>query len=565
MASESADVNVVSQATLADAEMEVKPADDSDPEESLQLKDHDGVADEADKAPTTLQYTPLSFSLLFVGLAVFLGALDQTILAVAIRKCHLYQSSIVTDFQTFSGLSWIFTSYLLTATAFIPTYGKAADVFGRKAVILVAIIVFEVGSAICGVATSMTMLIVGRAVAGLGGGGIFSIVIVIISYVSFAEVDSGLKMILKSSHSSYVKKRHHTVGETSSVPGGHRGYINLPLGVITILTVIFLLRLPVGSGDISKQLRRMDVSGTFLLVLGIVLVLVPLAEGGNEYPWNSGFVIGLLIAGFVVLGLFVYVEARVAVEPVIPLSLFKNRYVAIVFLCSFFNGMAFFSLLSYTPTYFQVVNGDTPTQAGIDSLPLILSLVVFSILSGVIMSSTGYYQPLLMIGASMEIVGGALMYTLNQNSRTDQKVGYLIMTGGGLGLSVQTLIIAAQVAAPPEQLSLVTANVNFWQQIGAVLGIAITSSVFSNKLTTSLMELAPNAVVAYVKNNPSNLRNSPPSLIPPEELEGVISAYVAGLDLLFLLTVPFAGMYFISSLFVKKSKLPKGIEMAVAG
>ncbi|KXS21404.1 MFS general substrate transporter, partial [Gonapodya prolifera JEL478] len=508
-----------------------------------------------------VEYSPVAFALLFVGLAlaVLLAALDQTILSVAIP-------AIVTDFQNFSSMSWIITGYLLTATAFIPTYGKAADIFGRKSTILVAIVIFEVGSAICGAATSMNMLIVGRAVAGLGGGGILSLVITIISDIVPLQKRALYQGVIVA------------VFGLASVAGPLLGgvftdhinwrwcfYINLPLGGVAIVAVVLLLRLPPGTtSDISKSVKRMDYLGTFLLVLGIVFVLLALSEGGNEFAWDSGFVLGFLFAGVVVLVIFVLVEWKVAVEPVIPLSLFRNRYVAIVFFCSFFNGMSFMPLVNYTPTYFEVVNGDSPVGAGIDTIPLVLALMFSSLFAGVFITATQRYYPLVICGAVFQAVGGGLMYTMNADSNSGQKIGYLILAGIGLGFTLQSLTIAAQAASSDEDLSLVTSNNNFWQQVGGVLGVAIASSVYSTRLTSSLAVLAPNASVDYVKNNPSALRVAPASVIPPDEMGGVIDSYVQGLSYIFLLVVPFAGVLLIGSLFVKRAKLTKPVEMGVA-
>ncbi|KAJ3335685.1 hypothetical protein HDU93_004712 [Gonapodya sp. JEL0774] len=549
----SIDVKSTTHETLVtehEAVLEIsKAASDGNKADSKLMVDDvedDGKAISSKVAP--IEYTPLSFTLLFVGLllAVFLAALDQTILSVAIPN-------IITDFQTFTGTSWIFTAFILTATSFIPAYGKASDIFGRKAVILFAIVVFEAGSAICGAATSMNMLIIGRAVAGLGGGGIFSLVMVIISDIVPLEK--------RGMYQGLIGGVFGLASVAGPLMGGAFTYINLPLGGFTIIAVIFLLKLPVGSGDMKSQIRRLDFIGIFLLVLGIVLVLVPLSEGGNDYAWNSGFVIGLLIAGAVVLVAFVFVEAKIAVEPVIPLDMFKNRYIAIVFFCSFMNGLSFFTMFSYVPSFFQVVNGDTPTQAGVDSLALVLAMVVSMIGAGIFISATGIYQPLVALSAILQTVGGGLMFTLVQDSSTAQKVVYLMITGLGLGMGMQVLLIAGQAAAPADQQALVTANVNFWQQTGGVIGIAIASSVFSNKLTNTLAELAPHAVVAYVKNNPSALRSAPAEFVPADELEGVIRSYVTGLTYMFILTVPYGLVMLLGSFFVKRSRLPKGAEV----
>ncbi|KAJ3335684.1 hypothetical protein HDU93_004711 [Gonapodya sp. JEL0774] len=536
------------QEAILDATKAILDGDNADSMFIVDNVEDDSRAISKDAAP--IEYTPLSFALLFVGLllAVFLASLDQTILAVAIPN-------IITDFQTFVGTSWIFTAFILTATSFIPAYGKACDIFGRKAVILFAIVVFEAGSAICGAATSMNMLIVGRAVAGLGGGGIFSLVQVIISDIVPLE--------RRGTYQGLVGGVFGLASVVGPLMGGAFTYINLPLGAFTFIVVVFLLKLPVGSGDLKSQIRRMDFIGTFLLVLGIVLVLVPLSEGGNDYTWDSGFVIGLLIAGTVVLVAFVFVEAKIAVEPVIPLDMFKNRYVAIVFFCAFMNGLSFFTLFSYVPSFFQVVNGDTPTQAGVDSLALVLSLVVSIIGSGVFISATGIYHPLVTMAGILETIGAGLMFTLAEDSSIVQKVVYLMITGLGLGMGLQALLIAGQAAATQDQQALVTANVSFWQQTGGVIGVAIASAVFSNKLTNTLAELAPHAVVAYVKNNPSALRSAPAEFVPPDELDGVIRSYVTGLTYMFVLTVPYGLVMFFCSFFVKRLRLPKATDVPI--
>ncbi|KAL2917405.1 hypothetical protein HK105_203070 [Polyrhizophydium stewartii] len=516
--------------------------------------------DTADAGAPVAKTTNIEFALILLGLAmaVFLASLDQTIVSVAIP-------AVAQEFKSLDEIAWIGTAFFLTSTAFIPTYGKLADIFGRKPVFLLAVFVFEIGSIMCGASTSMKMLIVSRAVAGLGGGGIFSLAIIIISDLVPLK-DRAKYQGLIGACFGLASVAGPLLGGlfTDKLSWRWNFYINGPVGAITIVVSLFILKLPHTGGDWRASFARVDFLGTAVLVAGVITFLIPIQGGGTLYEWNSPTVISLFIVGAVLLIAFVLIELRVAKEPIMPLELFTKRYALSAFASAFFLGMSFFGAIFYTPVYFQVVNGDTATQAGINTIPLIMGMVVFSISAGVIASSTGHYMPLVTLGGILITIGLGLMSTLGAASTTGMKIGYLIITGAGLGFGFQSIVIASQASVEESYLAVVTSISNFWQTIGAVFGLAITSSVFNNKLKTLLAELAtPTFDPLPLAGDPTLIRNR--QFVPTAELQAqVIDAYVKALSQIFIVSIPFAAMLVVMSLFVKRTRLSEELRKAPA-
>ncbi|KAJ3113462.1 hypothetical protein HDU96_003366 [Phlyctochytrium bullatum] len=529
--------------------------------------DHPGKASSVDIDATAVEdaapdhgLSKLQFALVFVGLAlaVFLAALDETIVAVALPV-------VANEFQSLDQVGWIGTAYLLTATSFIPSYGQLADIFGRKPVFLFAIFAFELGSALCGAAWSMNVLILARAIAGVGSAGIYSIAIVIISDL--------VPIRQRANYQGIIGAVFGLAGVTGPLLGGsfvdHISwrwvfYINLPIGVITVGVVLLFLRFQNPTAQpqesLSTRFLRIDWLGTFLLIAAVIFILIPLQGGGSLYTWDSPTVISLLVLGSLFLAAFIYVEGWVASNPVVPFSLFRNVHVVGTFATSLMTGMCFTPLVFYAPLWCQAVFGSTATEAGLRTIPLILGVVLFSLLAGAVASATGHYMPFLPLSGAVVALGAGLLSTLDESSPIFKQILYLLIAGIGVGFSIQTVLLAAQAAVEPELLSVVTTNTNFWQLVGNVLGLAIVSSVFNNKLAKYFAEetrgmnftLPAGVTPEIFLKSIESVRK----LLPPEQQGPVVRAYVRTLSLVFWITVAFRVVLFGVSWFVKKERLP---------
>ncbi|KAF9584116.1 hypothetical protein BGW38_007520 [Lunasporangiospora selenospora] len=464
--------------------------------------------------------SPRAAILLFIGLAMatFLASLDGTIIATALPK-------IASDFKAQSQMSWVATAYLLTYNAFQPLYGKFSDIFGRKVMILFAIFTFMIGSAGAGGATTMNMLIAFRAIQGLGGSGLLSIVLIIISDIFPLEQRPKYQSIIWS------------VFGISSVVGPLLGgvfveqttwrwcfLINLPLGVITIVSVLIFLRLPFERQAFKEQIARVDFLGTFLIIAAVICLLLPITWGGTEYAWNSAVIIVLFCIAALLIAALLWAEYR-ATEAVIPLRLFRNPTVSLIFGVNFLTGMGFLGVIFYSPIYFQVVKGVGATGSGLHLLPMVLGLVIASIGSGALLTKIPDYRIFIWIGTAMTAVG--------------------------IGLFLQTCMVAAQAAVEKRDMAVVTALCGFFNSIGGGIGIAICSALFNNHIKSKFEQFPEEVLYVIVQYNiAAEITNV--QKLPGDVKTFVIGAYVDTFQFIYKCITPIACAAFLLSLFIRK-------------
>ncbi|KAF9207564.1 hypothetical protein BGZ59_011076 [Podila verticillata] len=510
------------------------------------------------KAPTTPVIGPKAAILLFVGLAMatFLASLDGTIIATALPR-------IASDFKAQSQMSWVATAYLLTYNAFQPLYGKFSDIFGRKIMILFAIVTFMIGSAGAGGATTMTMLIVFRAIQGLGGSGLLSIVLIIISDIFPLEQRPKYQSIIWS------------VFGISSVVGPLLGgvfveqiswrwcfLINLPLGVVTIVSVLLFLRLPFERQELKMQLSRIDYLGTTLIIVAVICILLPITWGGTTYAWDSPVIIVLFIVAALLFIVLAWVESR-AVEAVIPPRLFFNKTVLVLFIVNFLTGMAFLGVIFYSPIYFQVVKGASATASGLHLLPMVLGLVISSIASGAAMAKVKDYRIFIWVGTVMVSVGVGLCMLLDADSNMGEQIGFLLIVGLGIGLILQTCMLAAQAAVEKEDMAVVTALCGFMNSIGGGIGIAMCSALFNNHLAANFVLFSDAAKKVILEHNITESITAVQELPEPVKTM-VIEAYVNTFQFIFKCITPIACAAFVMSLFIRKLRMLDPSEIIMA-
>ncbi|KAF9299437.1 hypothetical protein BGZ88_007899 [Linnemannia elongata] len=485
--------------------------------------------------------------IVFVGLVlgVFLAALDQTIVSVCTTK-------IANQFKALNDVAWIGTAYLLTATAFQPLYGRFSDIFGRKSVFLFAITVFLGGSALCGAAQSMIMMIVARGISGVGAGGIMSMVMIIITDLVAPRERGKYQGIIGA------------VFGLSSIIGPLLGgvftdhaswrwafFINLPIGAITLAVVVKVLRLPHIGGSLREKIKRIDFLGAFSLVAGLVLLLLALNWGGSVHPWNSGIIIGLLCGGAAVILVFLLIEWKQAIEPIMPFRLFETRTNVACLSASFFLGAVFFIVMFYMPLYFQIVRRRSATAAGLEMLPIVAGLLIASILSGFMISKFGQYRPFIWIGFTLMTTGIGLLTLLHVDSGRGPQIAFMLIVGLGIGFCMQTILLAIQSSVATKDMAVATANATFFRTVGQVIGIAVAGTVFNNKVMSGfapLLETIPG--IGAVASNSSLMVN-----FEPEVQQMILEIYMAAIQKALTVGIPCGAVGFLCSLFIIQNKL----------
>jgi EmrB/QacA subfamily drug resistance transporter len=445
-------------------------------------------------APPRLSHRQIMLSFIGLMLGMVLAAIDQTIVATALP-------TIVGDLGGLDHLAWVVTAYLLTETVATPLWGKLGDLYGRKRLFQGAIVVFLAGSVLAGIAPSMVLLIVFRGIQGVGAGGLIvlaqSIIADIVSprergrYMGFFYAGFGAASVIGPLTGGFI---------TDHLSWRWVFYVNVPLAAIAmVVTTIVLPSSP------RRQHVRVDWLGTGLLATAITCFVLLTTWGGNEYAWGSPVIVGLGVASVALVALFVVVERR-AVEPALPLRLFRLRTFNISIVVSLVVGVAMYGASSYLPTLLQVANGVSASDSGLLLTPLMLGMLGASSFTGQVITRTGRYRIFPLIGTALATASMFLLSTLDTGSSRWESGIYMAMLGMGLGFTMQVMIIATQNETPAEDLGVTTSTVTFFRTVGGSIGVALFGTLFANRLTHLVGESARGLTPEQITHLPAGER-----------------------------------------------------------
>ncbi|KAF1937568.1 MFS general substrate transporter [Clathrospora elynae] len=502
---------------------------------------------EANEYPSGLR---LVFILLALVLGIFLVSLDLTIVATAIPK-------ITSEFNGLDDVSWYSAAFFMTIGGFQSAWGKAYKYFPLKTTFLLAIFTFELGSLICGIAPNSTTLIVGRAISGLGAGGIGSGAYTIIAFSAKPKTRPMFTGIIGASY-GIAAVVGPLLGGVFAAKVSWRWcfYVNLPIGGFSALIIVLFFKTPTTAkpkaASLGERLLQMDLVGAILVMGAVVSYILALHYGGAIYKWKSSQVVGLLV-GFVVLSVaFAAWEWCQVDRAMVPFRLIRNRVYLVPSLFAFFFSGAYFLVIYYLPIYFQGIDDVSAAMSGVRNLPLILAVSLSMLASGAYITITGISAPLTVAGTALAMSCVGLLYTLEVDSTSGKWIGCQVIGGVGWGVASQIPIITVQATAPAADLAEVTAIVLFLQTIGGAFMVSAAQAAFVNVLVKVIPSSAPGVNPAMVvSTGATNLR----TVFSADELTGVLVAYMRGLQAVFAIGIASIGIAFVIILFQSWKRL----------
>ncbi|KAI8850576.1 major facilitator superfamily domain-containing protein [Chytridium lagenaria] len=489
------------------------------------------------------------FILTFISilLLLFISTLDASIVSTALK-------SIVSDLGGENLLPWIGSAYLLTSTSSCGVYGRLSEVFGRKCVVIVAVLIFNAGSVVCACAGTVEMLVVGRAIAGVGGGGLLSMIYIIISDIVKLEDRAKYQGLLNAT-SGIAAVIGPLVGGIFSDRLSWRWcfLFNIPISILATLLFISCIRFPPISGNTSDKLRRMDWIGMLLLQVWTVTLVTPLQLGGSVWEWRDSRVIGMFAVSVMVFGGLVGWEGWGAKEPLMPPELFNRGWaVPAILLVTVFMGYIQYGTAYYLSLFFQVCNGMSATMAGLNTVPLVCGIVFVSIFGGQLVSRTKNYMPLFYLGPIFSVTGITLITFLDANTKTALQVLFLLIAGIGTGGVITVRVIAIQSSVSKDLVAVATAVVQFCQLFGAMIGIAVTGTIFNNALLKNVQ--ASPSLQSYLRKNATLDQEGHLNLIllrqklPTQDLiDDLVHAFLDAFHLSYKALIPFPVFMFLLS------------------